>query len=89
MENLCFLNVVSLFVMMVVIVLLPQLTLSASSTYSRPEKFYVNCESRSNVTYGGRTFVGDMTLGGNYVFFTSEGTEAINQFVLCCSISIT
>ncbi|CAE6003884.1 unnamed protein product [Arabidopsis arenosa] len=64
---------------MVVIVLLPQLTLSASSTYSRPEKFYINCGSRSNVTYGGRTFVGDMTLAGNYVFFTSEGTEAINQ----------
>ncbi|KAG7567385.1 Protein kinase-like domain superfamily [Arabidopsis thaliana x Arabidopsis arenosa] len=66
MENLCFLDDVSLFVMMVVNVLLPQLTLTASSTYSRPEKFYVNCGSHSNVTYGGRTFVGDMTSGGIY-----------------------
>ncbi|XP_010417076.1 PREDICTED: probable receptor-like protein kinase At2g23200 [Camelina sativa] len=79
MNNLCFQDVVSLFVMMVVTVLLPHLTLFASSTYSRPEKFYVNCGSHSNVTYGGRTFVGDMTSGGNYVFFTSEGTETSNQ----------
>ncbi|KAL0653487.1 hypothetical protein Bca4012_096178 [Brassica carinata] len=79
MEKLCFRYSVALFMTMVVIVLLPRHTLSATSQYSRPEKFYVNCGSDSNITYGGRTFVGDMISGGNYVSFSSKGTEAINQ----------
>ncbi|KAG2259171.1 hypothetical protein Bca52824_078465 [Brassica carinata] len=79
MEKLCFRYSVSLFMTMVVIVLAPRHTLSATSQYSRPEKFYVNCGSDSNITYGGRTFVGDMISGGNYVSFSSKGTEAINQ----------
>ncbi|CAH2061375.1 unnamed protein product [Thlaspi arvense] len=64
---------------MVFILLLPPLTLSSSSRYSRPENFYVNCGSDSNVTYGNRTFVGDMSSGGNSVSFTSKGTETSNQ----------
>ncbi|XP_024014077.1 LOW QUALITY PROTEIN: probable receptor-like protein kinase At2g23200 [Eutrema salsugineum] len=80
MEKLCFRNSFSRFMTTVVIVLLPRCTLSATSTYShRPEKFYVNCGSDSIVTYGGRTFVGDMISGGNSVSFNSKGTEAINQ----------
>ncbi|ESQ46251.1 hypothetical protein EUTSA_v10000544mg, partial [Eutrema salsugineum] len=78
MEKLCLRNSVSLMTM-VVIVLLPRCTLSTTSTYSRPEKLYVNCGSDSNVTYGNRTFVGDMISGGNSVSFTKKGTEAINQ----------
>ncbi|KAJ4902833.1 putative receptor-like protein kinase [Raphanus sativus] len=69
--------------MVVVIVLLhPHLTLSATSTYSpRPDKFYINCGSDSNVTYAGRTFTGDMILSsGNSMSFTREATtEVINQ----------
>ncbi|KAG2308145.1 hypothetical protein Bca4012_082818 [Brassica carinata] len=81
MENLCFQDSVSLFVTMVVIslLLLPHLTLSATSTYSRPDKFYINCGSDSNVTYAGRTFVGDMASGANFFSFTKNGTEASNQ----------
>ncbi|CAH8317558.1 unnamed protein product [Eruca vesicaria subsp. sativa] len=75
MEKLCFTNSVSVFMTMVVIVLLPRHTLSAT----RPEKFYVNCGSDSNVIYGGRTFVGDMISGGNSVSFNSKGSEASNQ----------
>ncbi|KAF8082693.1 hypothetical protein N665_0810s0008 [Sinapis alba] len=74
MENLCFQD----YVTMVVIVLL--LTLSATSTYSLPDKFYINCGSDSNVTYAGRTFIGDMILSsGNSISFTKNGTEASNQ----------
>ncbi|VVB09938.1 unnamed protein product [Arabis nemorensis] len=69
----------SLLVTMVSIVLLPQLALSATSTYSRPEKFYVNCGSDSNVVYGRRTFVGDMISGDNSVSFTNKGTEVSND----------
>ncbi|KAL0774059.1 hypothetical protein Bca101_039210 [Brassica carinata] len=65
--------------MVVIILLLPHVTLSATSTYSRPDKFYVNCGSDSNVTYGNQTFVGDMISGDNSVSFTREGTEVINQ----------
>ncbi|KAJ0260417.1 receptor-like protein kinase [Hirschfeldia incana] len=83
MENLCFQDSVSLFVTMVVVIVLlhPHLTLSATSTYSRrSDKFYINCGSDSNVTYGDQTFVGDMILSsGNSISFTREGTEAINQ----------
>lgn len=80
MEKLCFRYSVSLFMTIVAIVLLlPRHTLSATSPYSRPEKFYVNCGSDSNITYGGRTFVGDMISGGNSLSFSSKGTEAINQ----------
>ncbi|CAA7040756.1 unnamed protein product [Microthlaspi erraticum] len=61
--------------MLVILLLLPRLTLSATSSYSLPEKYYVNCGSDSDVIYGGRTFVGDMTSGGNSVSFTKEGTE--------------
>ncbi|KAL1224431.1 putative receptor-like protein kinase [Cardamine amara subsp. amara] len=76
MENLCFLNSVSLFVIMVVIVLLPHL----SSAYSRPEKFYINCGSDSNVSYG-QTFVGDKNASGNgnSVSFTENGTEVFEN----------
>ncbi|KAF8082692.1 hypothetical protein N665_0810s0007 [Sinapis alba] len=78
MENLCFQDSVSLYVTMVVTVLL--LTLSATSTYSRPDKFYINCGSDSNVTYAGRTFIGDMILSsGNSISFTREATEVSNQ----------
>ncbi|KAF8091992.1 hypothetical protein N665_0428s0002 [Sinapis alba] len=78
MENLSFRDYVSLYVTMVVIVLL--LTLSATSTYSRPDKFYINCGSDSNVTYAGRTYIGDMILSsGNSISFTKNGTEASNQ----------
>ncbi|KAF2576959.1 hypothetical protein F2Q68_00002108 [Brassica cretica] len=79
MENLCFPNSVSLLMKMVVIVLLYHHTLSATSPYSRPEKFYVNCGSDSNVIYGNRTFVGDMISEGNSVSFDGKGTEASNQ----------
>ncbi|CAN6816361.1 unnamed protein product [Brassica oleracea] len=79
MENLCFPNSVSLFMKMVVIVLLYHHTLSATSPYSRPEKFYVNCGSDSNVIYSNRTFVGDMISEGNSVSFNGKGTEASNQ----------
>nr|XP_018461525.1 PREDICTED: probable receptor-like protein kinase At2g23200 [Raphanus sativus] len=82
MENLCFQDSVSHFVTMVVVIvllLIPHLTLSATSTYSRPDKFYINCGSDSNVTYAGRTFVGDMTSGANFFSFTKNGTEASNQ----------
>ncbi|CAN6979720.1 unnamed protein product [Brassica oleracea var. botrytis] len=79
MENLCFPNSVSLLMKMVVIVLLSHHTLSATSPYSRPEKFYVNCGSDSNVIYGNRTFVGDMISEGNSVSFNGKGTEASNQ----------
>ncbi|CAH2061392.1 unnamed protein product [Thlaspi arvense] len=41
--------------------------------------FYVNCGSDSSVTYGDRTFVGDMASGSNSVSFTTKGTEASNQ----------
>ncbi|KAF8088834.1 hypothetical protein N665_0529s0030 [Sinapis alba] len=79
MEKLCFRYSVSLFMTIIVIVLLPRHTLSATSPYSRPEKFYVNCGSDSNINYGGRTFVGDMISGGNSVSFSSKGSEASNQ----------
>ncbi|CAH2061376.1 unnamed protein product [Thlaspi arvense] len=59
--------------------LLPRLTLSATSTYSRPEKFYINCGSDSNVTYGNQTFIGDMSSGGNSVNFTNKGTQTSSQ----------
>uniref|UniRef100_A0A1J3FC69 Putative receptor-like protein kinase n=1 Tax=Noccaea caerulescens TaxID=107243 RepID=A0A1J3FC69_NOCCA len=76
MENLCFRDSVSFFVtILVIVLLLPRLTLSATSTYSLPEKYYVNCGSDSDVIYGGRTFVRDMFSGGNSVSFTKEGTE--------------
>ncbi|CAH8263203.1 unnamed protein product [Arabidopsis lyrata] len=61
-----------------VLVLLPRLTLSATSTYTRPEKFYVNCGSDSNVFYGGQTFVGDKNFSGNSVSFTNR-TEVIDN----------
>ncbi|CAH8337129.1 unnamed protein product [Eruca vesicaria subsp. sativa] len=78
MENLGFRDSVSLFLTMVVIVLVfpPHLTLYA---YSHPDKFYINCGSNSNVTYAGRTFIGDMASGANFVSFTKNGTEARNQ----------
>ncbi|KAL0733739.1 hypothetical protein Bca4012_009949 [Brassica carinata] len=79
MEKLCFRYSVSVFMTIVVIVLLPRHTLSVTSPYSRPEKFYVNCGSDSNISYGGRTFVGDMISGGNSVSFKSKGSEASNQ----------
>lgn len=81
MEKLCFRYSVSVFMTTItVIVLLPRHTLSAtSSSYSRPEKFYVNCGSDSNITYGGRTFVGDTISGGKSVSFSSKGSEASNQ----------
>ncbi|KFK32758.1 hypothetical protein AALP_AA6G285200 [Arabis alpina] len=78
MENLCFRDsyrFASLLMTMLAILLLPRLALSATSEYSRPEKFYVNCGSNSNVIYGGRTFVGDMISGDNSVSFTDKGTE--------------
>ncbi|EFH54926.1 hypothetical protein ARALYDRAFT_481192 [Arabidopsis lyrata subsp. lyrata] len=78
MENFCFQNSVSLFVSIMVLVLLPRLTLSATSTYTRPEKFYVNCGSDSNVFYGGQTFVGDKNFSGNSVSFTNR-TEVIDN----------
>ncbi|CAN8287780.1 unnamed protein product [Cochlearia groenlandica] len=72
MKKLCSL----LFVTMVIfLLLLPHLTLSATT----PEKYYINCGSNSDVTYGGRGFVGDMSLRGNSVSFAKEGSEAINQ----------
>ncbi|CAN6840305.1 unnamed protein product [Brassica oleracea] len=82
MATLCFQYYVSLIVTMVVILLLlPHITLSATSTHSRPsDKLYVHCGSDSNVTYADQTFVGDMTLSsGNSISFTREGTEVINQ----------
>uniref|UniRef100_M4ETN9 Protein kinase domain-containing protein n=1 Tax=Brassica campestris TaxID=3711 RepID=M4ETN9_BRACM len=85
MVTLCFQHSVSLFVTMVVVIvlllLLPHITLSATSTHSRPsDKLYVNCGSDSNVTYADQTFVGDMILSsGNSISFTREGTEVINQ----------
>lgn len=82
MDYLCFQDSVSLFVTMVVVIvllLLPHLTLSATSTYSRPDNFYINCGSDSNVTYAGRTFVGDMASGANLFSFTKNGTETSNQ----------
>ncbi|CAE6003861.1 unnamed protein product [Arabidopsis arenosa] len=79
MENFCFQNSVYLFVTIMVLVLLPRLTLSATSTYTRPEKFYVNCGSDSNVFYGGQTFVGDKNSSGNSVSFTNKGTEVIDD----------
>ncbi|KAG2331799.1 hypothetical protein Bca4012_018676 [Brassica carinata] len=79
MENLCFRNSVSLSMKIVVIVLLSRHSLSATSPYSRPEKFYVNCGSDSNVLYGNRTFVGDMISDENSVSFNGKGTEARNQ----------
>ncbi|KAG7567384.1 Protein kinase domain [Arabidopsis thaliana x Arabidopsis arenosa] len=79
MENFCFQDSVSLFVTIMVLVLLPRLTLSATSTYTRPEKFYVNCGSDSNVFYGGQTFVGDKNSSGNSVSFTNKGTEVIDD----------
>ncbi|XP_022573876.2 probable receptor-like protein kinase At2g23200 [Brassica napus] len=83
MVTLCFQDSVSLFVTMVVVIvlLLPHPTLSATSTYSRrPDKFYVNCGSDSNVTYGNQTFIGDMISGDNSISFTRDGTDVINQF---------
>lgn len=79
MENFCFQDSVSLFVTIMVLVLLPRLTLSATSTYTRPEKFYVNCGSDSNVFYGGQTFVGDKNFSGNSVSFTNKGSEVIDN----------
>ncbi|CAL9233600.1 unnamed protein product [Arabidopsis halleri] len=79
MENFCFQDSVSLFVTIMVLVLLPRLSLSATSTYTRPEKFYVNCGSDSNVFYGGQTFVGDNNFSGNSVSFTNKGTEVIDD----------
>lgn len=78
MENFCFQDSVSLFVTIMVLALLPRLTLSATSTYTRPEKFYVNCGSDSNVFYGGQTFVGDKNFSGNSVSFTNR-TEVIDN----------
>ncbi|WZZ16642.1 hypothetical protein YC2023_109731 [Brassica napus] len=67
---------------MLIIVLLPRHTPSAtSSPYSRPEKFYLNCGSDSNINYGGWTFVGDMISGCNLVSLNSKGSEASNQSV--------
>ncbi|CAA7040743.1 unnamed protein product [Microthlaspi erraticum] len=82
MEKLCFQHSVSLFVTMLVILLLllPRLTLSSSSTYTRPEKFYVNCGTDSNVTYGGRTFIGDMSSGDDDSFsFDNKATDTANN----------
>ncbi|XP_010472323.1 PREDICTED: probable receptor-like protein kinase At2g23200 [Camelina sativa] len=81
MENLCFRNSVSLFVtiMMVTVLLLPHLTLSDTSDYSRPEKIYVNCGSDSNADYGGRTFVGDMNSSNNSVSLIGKGTEVLDD----------
>ncbi|KAL9300392.1 putative receptor-like protein kinaseRLK-Pelle-CrRLK1L-1 family [Arabidopsis thaliana] len=79
MENFCFQDSVSLFVTIMVLVLLPRLGLSDTSTYTRPENFYVNCGSDSNVFYGGRTFVGDTNSSTNSVSFTNKGTEVIND----------
>ncbi|XP_010548435.1 PREDICTED: probable receptor-like protein kinase At2g23200 isoform X1 [Tarenaya hassleriana] len=48
--------------------------LLSSSAYSPPDKFFINCGSNSNVTYGRRTFFGE-----NSVAFTKQGSEAIDQ----------
>ncbi|KAJ0233361.1 receptor-like protein kinase [Hirschfeldia incana] len=80
MEKLCFRYSVSVFTTIIVIFLLPRHTLFAtSSSYTRPEKFYVNCGSDSNINYGGRNFVGDMIPGDNSVSFDSKESEASNQ----------
>ncbi|KAG5376320.1 hypothetical protein IGI04_040916 [Brassica rapa subsp. trilocularis] len=82
MAKLCFRYSVFVFMAITVIVLLPRHTPSAtSSPYSRPEKFYLNCGSDSNINYGGWTFVGDMISGCNLVSLNSKGSEASNQSV--------
>ena len=51
-----------------------------------PEKFYLNCESDSNINYGGRTFVGDMISGGNLVSLNSKGSETVKEVKLATNL---
>jgi hypothetical protein len=39
------------------------LLLLSSADYTLPTKYFINCGSKSNITVGGRNFVGDLNFG--------------------------
>jgi hypothetical protein len=51
------------------------LLLLSSATYTLPTEYFINCGSKSNITVGGRNFVGDMNSGSFSVGKSSDVSD--------------